>query len=120
MRIARFIIVRSYKYSLPHLTLHFQLVPPVSDVLSAKAVARMHFAFNFLMSVYSRAAFLIPFGVVSRARGKALVSTARRCGVAFYALSLMCCPYSSDAFVPSMSLTSSLLVSAFFIQHLFL
>jgi hypothetical protein len=91
MRIARFIIVRSYKYSLPHFTLHFQLVPPVSAVLSAKAVTKVHFAFEFLMSVYSRAASLIAFGVASRARGEAFVSAARRCSIPRQALSGMAC-----------------------------
>jgi hypothetical protein len=87
MRIARFIIVHNYQYSLPHFTVHFLPVPPVSAVLSAKAVAKVHFAFEFFMSVYSRAASLIPFGVASRARGEALVSAARRCSIPRQALS---------------------------------
>jgi hypothetical protein len=59
MCIARFIIVHSYQYSMPRFTVHCLPAPPVFAVLSAKAVAKVHFAFEFFMSVYSRAAFLI-------------------------------------------------------------
>jgi hypothetical protein len=44
---------------MPRFTVHCLPAPPVFAVLSAKAVAKVHFAFEFFMSVYSRAAFLI-------------------------------------------------------------
>jgi hypothetical protein len=91
MRIARFIIVHSYQYYLPHFTVHFLPVPSVSAVLSAKAIAKVHFASKFHMPVDSRAVFLIPSGVMSRARGEALMSAARRCSISSQALGGMAC-----------------------------